>query len=120
MPRLSFIAALFAAIILVIGGAPARAAAAACDPCPRDCPMMAKAAKAMADHHAAAPGKSSPTDDPCRPGPLCQAPAATAALPQVLETPVHLAATGDPPRPPRQLPAASRAPDRSLRPPIQL
>jgi hypothetical protein len=119
MPRLPFLAALLAAIMLVIGGGPARAASEGCDPCPPDCPMMAQMATATADHHGA-PAKGDKADDPCKPGPLCQTTAAAIAAPALSGAPVYLATVGDALRPLRQLPATSRPPDRSLRPPIQL
>ena len=81
--------------------------------------MMTQIAKATADHHGA-PAKGGKADDPCKPGPLCQATAAAIDPPALSGAPAYLATVGDPLRPLRQLPATSRPPDRSLRPPIQI
>jgi hypothetical protein len=116
LPRIQVIAALFAAIMLVIAGAPVRAAAAPCNPCPPDCPMMQQAA--AADHHDQAPAKGG-ADNPCKQGLPCQAVAAAPAPSQSAEIRI-LADAADVGRPARDLPAASHPPDRSLRPPIQL
>jgi hypothetical protein len=105
--------------MLVIGGAPARAAVTPCNPCPADCPMMAQMAKGSADHHAQSPGKSGKADDPCKAGLACQAAFAAPVLPQVsadtiltAEAADHLLASW--------LGGPSRPPDPGLRPPIQL
>jgi hypothetical protein len=119
MSRLPLVCALFAAIMLLIGGNPARAASNGCDPCPPDCLMMAQAAKAMSDQHGA-PAHGGKADNPCKPGLLCQATPTPASLPAASDGPVFVAVAGDLLRPLRQLPASSRPPDRSLRPPIQL
>lgn len=81
--------------------------------------MMKQMASAM-DHHAQAPAKDGKPDSPCKQDVLCQA--ATAAAP----APLHVtgirfqASATEVLKPTRQLPAASRPPDPSLRPPIQL
>jgi hypothetical protein len=105
--------------MLIVGGAPARAAAAPCNPCPPDCSMMKQMASAM-DHHSQAPAKGGKPDNPCKQDVLCQA-AATAAPAILHETGVRfLASATEVLRPTRQLPATSRPPDPGLRPPIQL
>lgn len=116
LPRIHLIAALFAAVMLVIVGAPVRAAATPCNPCPPDCAMMKQTA--AADHHGQAPAKGG-ADNPCKQGLLCQAAAATPAPSQSAEVRI-LAGAADVGSPARELPAASHPPDRSLRPPIQL
>ena len=103
--------------MLVIAGAPVRAAATPCNPCPPDCPMMQQTA--AANHHDQAPAKGGGADNPCKQGLLCQAIAATPAPSQSVEVRV-LASAADLGGPARELPAASHPPDRSLRPPIQL
>jgi hypothetical protein len=72
MPRISTLAALLAAIMLMIGGGAARAAS--CDACPPKCPMMAQVqtAKAAAHQHAPISGKGGKADDPCKESLLCQ------------------------------------------------
>lgn len=110
---------MLAAIMLVIGGLPARASASPCDPCPPDCPMMQHAAKA-ADHPAPAPDKGGKPDGPCKSGVLCQAlgNAAPAGL-HVAEA-MFIASPAEALRPSRELLPPSRPPDPGLRPPIQL
>jgi hypothetical protein len=83
--------------------------------------MMAQAhAASGADHgamHAPAKGK---TENPCKQGLPCQAAVSPAALPAA-EVGVGLfAVAGAALKPLEQLPAASRPPDRALRPPIDL
>src|SRR5258708_5933108 len=56
MQRVRVLLGLLAAIILMIGGAPASASSNPCNPCPPDCPMMAQTAAtaqggAASDHH---------------------------------------------------------------------
>jgi hypothetical protein len=112
---LSIFAAFVAAIMLVIGGTPVRAATGPCDPCPPDCPMMAQAS---ADQPHKAP-KGDPAESPCQ---------AMVACPAAMTLP-----PGPPPmaiawltlkdaglRPAEEQRAPSRPPDRELRPPIQL
>jgi hypothetical protein len=116
MQRLSRLLALLAAVMLVIGGAPAVAAAQPCNPCPPDCPMMQQMA-ASADHHAPTPAKDSQPGNPCKQGLACAAFTAAVAAPS--ET---FALGGDAVehRLADALAAPSRPPDRNLRPPIQL
>jgi hypothetical protein len=120
MPRISTLAALLAAIMLMIGGGAARAAS--CDACPPKCPMMAQVqtAKAAAHQHAPISGKGGKADDPCKESLLCQGSAVAATAPVQAAAAVVLASTASVLRPLAQLPAASRPPDRGLRPPIQL
>jgi hypothetical protein len=113
-----FLIALMAAVMLVIGGAPTRADASGCDPCPPDCPMMQALAKAAA--HKAAKGQPT-SQNPCKPSPLCQT-AVQASAPAPAAEPIgypkfavavrHVVANG--------VDTPSRPPDRNLRPPIQL
>jgi hypothetical protein len=124
MPKLfraSNLLAILAAIMLVIGGAPAWAAASPCNPCPPDCPMMApmKVAKTSADHHAPAPGKSGKADDPCKSGLACQAAFATPLLPEAAAETLLTAQAADH-RLTSSVGGPSRPPDPGLRPPIQL
>lgn len=119
MARLGRILALVAAIMLVIGGAPAVAAAQPCDPCPPDCPMMQQFADSVADH-GAAPDKGGKADNPCQQqGLACQA-SATMAAPVQTAVRIILASEAIDHRLAKPLAATSRPPDRSLRPPIQL
>jgi hypothetical protein len=110
---------LLAAIILMVGGAPASASSNPCNPCPPDCPMMAQMAGAMADHQDQAPGKSGKAENPCKSTAACQSAFAVPLLPQTAAETVRLAETaahdlvG-------ALAAPSRPPDPTLRPPIQL
>jgi hypothetical protein len=119
MQRVRVLLGLLAAIILMIGGAPASASSNPCNPCPPDCPMMAQMAKAAADHHDRAPGKSGKTETPCKSTAVCQSAFAAPLLPQTAAAPVLLAETtahdlvG-------ALAAPSWPPDPTLRPPIQL
>lgn len=115
MLRLSRILALVAAIMLVIGSAPVVAAEQPCDPCPPDCPMMQVS---LAGDHQKAPdgGKANPS---CKQDVLCQAGVTVSAEPSQMEFVPISAETVDH-RLANALPARSRPPDRSLRPPIQL
>jgi hypothetical protein len=119
--RTSTLVAFLAALMLVIGGAPARAAANPCNPCPPDCPMMAQIAKASgeADHHAQVPEKSGKAENPCKSGLACQAAFAVPLIPQTAAETV-LAAEAAHHDLIGTLAAPSRPPDRNLRPPIQL
>lgn len=124
MPRTPFLLALLAALMLIFGGAPVRAAAPGCEDCPPDCPMMAQmdAAGPAADHHAPTPTKGGDMATyGCEHGLPCPPSAGVlAALPtgaaEVAAPASRIAVL----RPLEQLPAASRPPDRTLRPPIQL
>jgi len=118
MPRLSRFLALLAAIMLVIGGVPSRAAASPCDPCPPDCAMM-KQMPTSSGQHNNAPDTGGNADNPCKQGLACQVSAATAA-PSEMVASVTLSAGVVDHRPGEPLAAASHPPDRSLRPPIQL
>jgi hypothetical protein len=119
MQRVRVLLGLLAAIILMVGGAPASASSNPCNPCPPDCPMMAQMAKAAADHHDQAPGKSGKAETPCKSTAVCQSAFAVPLLPQTAAETVLLAETtahdlvG-------ALAAPSRPPDPTLRPPIQL
>jgi hypothetical protein len=118
MPRANTLLALLAAIMLVIAGAPARASATPCDPCPPDCAMMQQMAASM-DHHGKTPDPGGLPDNRCKQGLACPASFAAPVLPQfpaavVLTADIAEHAPFDP------LAAPSRPPDRSLRPPIQL
>lgn len=119
MQRARLLLGLLAAIILMIGGAPASASSNPCNPCPPDCPMMAQMAKAAADHHDQAPGKSGKAESPCKSMAVCQSALAMPLLPPTaVETVLLTEATehdlvGT-------LAAPSRPPDPTLRPPIQL
>lgn len=116
LTRASFLVALLAVIMLVIGGAPARASAGQCNPCPPDCPMMK--AQAAADQHQKAPS-GNPAETPCKAMVVCPTAIAMPVLPEAL------ALTALSPRAVRQRLvnerlAPSRPPDRELRPPISL
>jgi hypothetical protein len=119
MQRFRVLLGLIAAIILMVGGAPASASSNPCSPCPPDCPMMAQMAKAAADHHDQAPGKSGKAESPCKSTAACQSAFAVPLLPQTaVQTVLPAEATehdlvG-------ALAAPSRPPDPTLRPPIQL
>lgn len=106
--------------MLVIAGAPSRAAAAPCRDCPPDCAMAIQAGAAMhADMGMAGqPAKKAP-ESPCKPGMPCQTAAAAVVLSDVgafsplVAEPAILARL-------EQAPVPSRPPDPGLRPPIQL
>jgi hypothetical protein len=119
MQRVRVLLGLLAAIILMIGGAPASASSNPCNPCPPDCPMMAQMATATTDHHDQAPGKSGKAERPCKSTAACQSAFAVPLLPQtavetalLAETTAHNLVGA--------LAAPSRPPDPTLRPPIQL
>ena len=118
MPRSSHIVALLAAIMLVIAGAPTRAAATSCDPCPPDCPMIKQMAAAAGDHHRV-PDTGRKADNPCKQGLACQV-AATIAAPLQGSATVSLTSAAADHRIGDPLAAASWPPDRTLRPPIRL
>ena len=111
---------LLAAIILMVGGAPANASSNPCNPCPPDCPMMAQMAQAadMADRHQA-PDKSGGSESPCKSTAVCQSTLVVPLLPQAAAETVILAEVAE-----HDLASAvaalSRPPDPTLRPPIQL
>ena|SRR5258706_11100076 len=119
MQRVRVLLGLLAAIILMVGGAPAGASANPCNPCPPDCPMMAQMAKAAADHHDQAPGKSGKAETPCKANAVCQN---GFAMPALLHTAVETALLAEATRHDLSvaLAAPSRPPDPTLRPPIQL
>ena len=119
MLKLSRLLALLAAIMLVIGGAPAVAAVQPCNPCPPDCPMMQQMA-GSAEHHSPAPAKGGQAENPCKQGLACQAFAAAVVAPTA--TQIAFTFTGDAIEHniSDALAAPSRPPDRNLRPPIQL
>ena len=119
MQRVRVLLGLLVAITLMVGGAPANASPNLCNPCPPDCPMMAQMAKAAADHHDQAPGKSGKAETPCKSTAVCQTAFAMPLLPQtVVETVMLAEATAHDLV--GALAARSRPPDRTLRPPIQL
>lgn len=108
---------MLAAIMLVIGGSPALAASTPCDPCPPDCAMMRAAASA--DQQAKAPQQQEKPSSPCKASIVCQTALAMPVLPQAVTIAwVMPHESGHPPI--TELAAASRPPDRALRPPIQL
>ena len=118
--RWSVILAFVATIMLVIAGGPTLAVAAICDPCPPDCPMMLPdTAMALAPEQP----DEAPADDrdesPCQQTVLCPATTVVAALTTAAPLPAPLF-TSNRHGWLRELPAISRPPDRSLRPPIQL
>ena len=119
MQRLRALLGLLAAIILMVGGAPASASSNPCNPCPPDCPMMAQMAKAAADHHDQAPGKSGKAETPCKSTAVCQSAFAVPLLPQMAVEAVLLAEATEHDLA-GALVAPSRPPDPTLRPPIQL
>ncbi len=108
---------LLAAIILMVGGAPANASSNPCNPCPPDCPMMAQAA-ATSDHQQAT-RKSGGSESPCKSTAICPSTFALPLLPQAAVETAILAEAAE-----HDLVAAlaapSRPPDPTLRPPIQL
>lgn len=103
--------------MLVIGGAPAVAAASACDPCPPDCAMM-KAQMAKADHPGKAKQEQNQPDSPCK-GVLACAGVMAAALPSAPVVTVAFAPQAANLAVASDLPTPSRPPDRALRPPKQ-
>jgi hypothetical protein len=115
--RLSALLAIFAAIMLVIGGAPTFALAAPCDPCPPDCAMMMEAAAKAAAHHGQDSQQQGQPDTPCKATLVCATAVAPPILPEQIAfgapvaQVVHLQILSD-----RSAP--SRPPDRELRPPI--
>lgn len=116
--RMSTLVAFFAAIMLVIGGAlaPAQAAdLAACDPCPADCPMMAGADHAGADR----PSAPSPDASACDQDLACPGAGVASLCNATADFTVLALGAADLDRL-EPLAAASRPPDRNLRPPIQL
>lgn len=110
---------LLAAIMLMIGGAPARASSNPCNPCPPDCPMMSQMAKAVSDHHDQAPGRRGKAENPCKANAACQSAFAVPLIPQMAVETVLLAEITDHDLF-GSLAAPSRPPDPTLRPPIQL
>lgn len=120
MPRLSHILALFAAIMLVIGGAPGVAETHPCNPCPPDCVMMHKMSAASADSHAPALGKGDQSENPCKPSVACQVSAAAVTAPSATVIEISLRADAVDHTVADVLAAPSRPPDRNLRPPIHL
>jgi hypothetical protein len=119
MLRVRAFLGLLAAIILMIGGAPANASASPCNPCPPDCPMMARMASATADHQDSLPGKSGKADNPCKSAAVCQSAFAVPLLRHATVETVLLAEATEHDLV-RALTAPSRPPDPTLRPPIQL
>ena len=119
MLRANTLLALIAAIMLVIAGAPTRASANACDPCPPDCPMMQQMSTTM-DHQSQAPDKGGKTENPCKSALVCQASTAAVAAPSETPTSIVLTAETVDHGLANALAAPSRPPDRTLRPPIQL
>lgn len=122
MPRLRRILALLAAITMVIAGRPTLAAPALCNPCPPDCAMMAQAATttAPADHSGKSPDHGGKAANPCNQGDICQAPVAAMVMADATQSMAMLSSDDAGLRPPTQVRAPSRPPDRSLRPPISL
>jgi hypothetical protein len=118
--RASNLLAFIAAIMLVIGGAPARAAQAPCNPCPPDCPMMAQThmGAGASDHGPQAPAKGK-ADNHCKPGLACQASTPAPILSQASQVMILTADVADLSSQARQG-RRSRPPDPMLRPPRQL
>ena len=70
----SNLAALLAVIMLVIAGTDRASASTPCNPCPPDCPKMAKVmAAAATDHHGGAPAKPGQVEHGCMGAYVCQA-----------------------------------------------
>jgi hypothetical protein len=118
MPKLGRILALLAAIMLVIGTAPAIAASQPCEPCPPDCPMMK-----MLSANKAGDAQKAPSDKrerPCKPGVLCQGSAPVTPAPPEASVRLTFSFEDVDHRPAGAPLPASHQPDRSLRPPIQL
>jgi hypothetical protein len=118
MARTPFLLAVLAAIMLLIGGTPLRAAPSACNPCPPDCPMMKHMAASSGEHHKA-PDTGGKAHNPCKQGLACQI-SATMTAPSQMVTFVTLTANVVDHQSGGLLAVASHPPDRSLRPPIQL
>ncbi|MBI1196235.1 MAG: hypothetical protein GC203_00055 [Phenylobacterium sp.] len=123
MRNWSALLAFVATIMLVIAGGPSVATAAACDPCPPDCPMMAPAqtsATAM-DDHAKAPAKGeAPQKSSCVQAGLCQATTVAPPLAAATVAVLHLPQGAARHDIVSDRTAPSRPPDRELRPPIFL
>ena len=81
--------------------------------------MMAQMAKAMAEHHGLAPGRSGKAESPCKSMAACQSAFAVPLLPQTAAETVLLAEVTEHDLI-GALAAPSRPPDPTLRPPIQL
>ena len=119
LPRLSVLAAFMAAIMLVIGGTPVRAATGPCDPCPPDCPMMAQASADQAHQPPIKTPRGDAAQSPCQAMVVCPAaialltPAQTLAVAWLTPEDAGL-------RPANEQRTPSWPPDRDLRPPIQL
>jgi hypothetical protein len=118
MPQLGRILALLAAIMLMIGTAPAVAATQSCEPCPPDCPMMKMLSPSKAGDAQKAP--SGKGENPCKPGVLCQASAPVTPAPPEASVRLSFSFEDVDHRPAGAPLPASHQPDRSLRPPIQL
>jgi hypothetical protein len=119
----SALLAFVATIMLVIAGGPSVASAAACDPCPPDCPMMAPvqtSAPAM-DNHGTAPAKGeTPQKSPCVQTGLCQAASVAAPVPVETLAVLYLPRNAAGHDIVSDRAAPSPPPDRELRPPIFL
>lgn len=114
--------AIMAILAFPFAATAAPSSGAVCDPCPLDCPMMAKASNATGPTaRPSAPAHDDRSGLPCKPDAACLATvsaiglpgSAPATMPVITAEPFRFARV-------EQLPAASRPPDRSLRPPIQL
>jgi hypothetical protein len=114
---LSALVAMFAAIMLVIGGAPTFAMAAPCNPCPPDCAMMKEAAAKAAAQHGKDGQQQGQPDNPCKATLVCATSVAAPILTEQIAFParvgqgLQLQILSD-------RSASSRPPDRELRPPI--
>lgn len=117
MPRLGHVLAFLAAIMLVIGNAPAVAAAQPCEPCPPDCPMMKQLSASKAGDGQKMPHKD---ENPCKQGALCKAGLSARPAPSEAGAPLSFSFNDVVHLPAGPLLPDSRPPDRSLRPPIQL
>lgn len=119
MLKLGRFLALLAAVMLVIGGAPAVAVGQPCDPCPPDCPMKQQLAVEQAADQGSGPARDGKADNPCLQMLACQT-ATAAASPYELVGFLQLSAASVTHPMLNPLQAPSRPPDRSLRPPIHI
>jgi hypothetical protein len=118
MLRARHVLALIATIMLVIGGAPARATQSPCNPCPPDCPMMSQMHMGADAHGQQAPAKGR-ADNPCKQGLACQVSTSPLILSQASSGFVLTVIEADL-RPLHPKGRPSRPPDPTLRPPRQL
>ena len=115
--RLSALVAMFAAVMLVIGGVPTFALAAPCNPCPPDCEMMKEAAAKAATQQGKDTQHQGQPDSPCKATLVCTSAVAAPILAEQVAFPVRVA-QGVQLQILSDRSAPSRPPDRELRPPI--